>query len=91
MTKADLIESIYERVGLTKKDISNIVEDVFDRIRENILDGDNVKISGFGNFEMKKRAKRTGRNPKTGKETEIPPRNVLVFKASKLFKDELNG
>ncbi len=91
MTKASMVGSIHESIGLTKKDISMIVDDVFDKMREDILKGENVKISGFGNFEVKKRGKRIGRNPKTGVETEIPPRTVVVFRPSQIFKDEVNG
>ncbi|MBQ3034141.1 MAG: integration host factor subunit alpha [Deferribacterales bacterium] len=91
MTKADIVESIHEKFGLTKKVISKVVDDVFDTIRGDILEGKNVKISGFGNFEVKKRGRRIGRNPKTGEEKIIPPRTVVVFRPSQIFKDEVNG
>lgn len=91
MTKADIIDNIYYKIGLTKKDIGKIVDDVFDRIRESILEDDNVKISGFGNFEVKIRGRRVGRNPKTGEETIIKPRKALIFKPSKTLKEEVNG
>lgn len=91
MTKADIVESIHKELGLTKKVISKVVDDVFDTIRGDILEGKNVKISGFGNFEVKKRGRRIGRNPKTGEEKIIPPRTVVVFRPSQIFKDEVNG
>lgn len=91
MTKADIVEKIYESLGLTKRDIANVVDDVFDTLREEILKKNSVKISGFGNFDVKLRGRRIGRNPKTGVETVIEPRNVVVFRPSQLFKDEVNG
>jgi integration host factor subunit alpha len=90
MTKADIVETVHEKLGLTKKDISKVVDEVFDAIRGNILEKTNVKISGFGNFEVKKRGRRIGRNPKTGVETVIEPRTVVVFRPSQIFKDEVN-
>ncbi len=91
MTKADMVESIHEKFGLTKKVIAQVVDDVFDKIRGDIINGKNIKISGFGNFEVKKRGRRIGRNPKTGEEKIIPPRTVVVFRPSQIFKDEVNG
>lgn len=91
MTKADIVEKIYDTLGLTKKDIANVVDDVFDCVREEIMSKNSVKISGFGNFEVKMRGRRIGRNPKTGVETVIEPRNVVVFRPSQLFKDEVNA
>lgn len=91
MTKADIIDNINSKLGLTKKDIGKIVDDVFDRMRESILEDDNVKISGFGNFEVKKREARVGRNPTTGEKIVIKPRKVLIFKASKTLKAVVNG
>ena len=91
MKKADMVESIHEKFGLTKKVIAQVVDDVFDKIRGDIINGKNIKISGFGNFEVKKRGRRIGRNPKTGEEKIIPPRTVVVFRPSQIFKDEVNG
>jgi integration host factor subunit alpha len=91
MTKADIVDEIYDSLGLTKKDIANVVDDVFECIREELLGQNSVKISGFGNFEVKERGRRIGRNPKTGVETVIEPRNVVVFRPSQLFKDEVNA
>ena len=91
MTKADIVEKIYESLGLTKRDIANVVDDVFECLREEILKKNSVKISGFGNFDVKLRGRRIGRNPKTGVETVIEPRNVVIFRPSQLFKDEVNG
>lgn len=90
MTKADIVELIHEKLGLTKKDIAKVVDELFSEVREQILTKSNVKISGFGNFEVKKRGRRIGRNPKTGVETVIEPRTVVVFRPSQIFKDEVN-
>jgi len=90
MTKADIVELIHEQLGLTKKDIAKVVDELFNEVRDQILSKNNVKISGFGNFEVKKRGRRIGRNPKTGIETVIEPRTVVVFRPSQIFKDEVN-
>lgn len=91
MTKADIVEKIYNQLGITKKDIANVVDMVFTTMREEILNGNSVKVSGFGNFEVKVRGRRVGRNPKTGEEVIIPPRYVVSFKPSNLFKEEVNA
>ena len=91
MTKADMVESIHREIGLTKKDIALVVDEVFDMIKADILKAENVKISGFGKFEVKKIGRRIGRNPKTGEETVIEPRTVVVFRPSQIFKDDVNG
>ena len=90
MTKEDMVENINSKLGLTKKDIAQVVDEVFDMIKTDILKAENVKISGFGNFEVKKRGRRIGRNPKTGEETVIEPRTVVVFRPSQIFKDDVN-
>ena len=91
MTKADLIESIYEKVGLSKKESSQIVELIFETMRGSLESGDKVKISGFGNFNIREKKIRRGRNPQTGDEIEISSRSVLTFKASPVLKKALNG
>jgi len=91
MTKADLIESIYEKVGLSKKESSQIVELIFGLIRSRLESGGKVKISGFGNFTIREKHVRRGRNPQTGDEIKIAARNVLTFKASPVLKKALNS
>jgi integration host factor subunit alpha len=91
MTKAEIVENIYNSLGLTKKDINIVVDTVFEIMKENLFDKKPIKISGFGSFDVKKRGQRIGRNPKTGEEKVIEPRYVVVFKPSNLFKNELNG
>ncbi len=90
MTKADIVDNIHQKYGLTKKDIIYVVDEVFTQLREKLLEGECVKLSGFGNFDVKVRGRRVGRNPKTGIEKIIPPRTVVSFRPSQLFKDEVN-
>lgn len=91
MTKAEIVEKIYLDLGITKKEIALLVDRIFEVMRESILSKENVKISGFGNFDVKVRGRRIGRNPKTGEEKVIEPRTVVVFRPSQLFKEEVNG
>ncbi len=85
MTKADIIESVHERVGFSKKESAEIVELVFDQLKETLERGDKVKISGFGNFLVRFKKARVGRNPQTGKEIEISARRVLTFRPTRAF------
>src|SRR5258707_7292567 len=91
MTKADIIESVYEKVGFSKKDSAEIVELVFDTVKETLERGDKIKISGFGNFQVRQKKARVGRNPQTGKEIEISARRGLTFRASQVLKTALNA
>lgn len=90
MTKADIIEQIYEKVGFSKKESSEIVELVFDTIKETLEKGEKIKISGFGNFVVRNKRARTGRNPQTGESIEIAPRKVLTFRPSQVLKQSMN-
>jgi integration host factor subunit alpha len=91
MTKADLVSKIYDKVGLSKKESTMIVELIFEIIRNSLENRDKVKISGFGNFNIRTKKVRRGRNPQTGEEIAITARNVLTFKASPVLKKALNG
>ena len=91
MTKADIIESIYERIGFSKKEAAEIVEIVFETIKETLERGEKIKVSGFGNFVVRPKRSRVGRNPQTGKVIMISERKVLTFKPSQVLKDALNG
>lgn len=91
MTKADIIEGVYEKVGFSKKESAEIVELVFDTLKETLERGDKIKISGFGNFQVRHKKARVGRNPQTGKEIEISARRVLTFRPSQVLKMALNG
>jgi integration host factor subunit alpha len=86
MTKADIVAEVYEKVGLSKKEAAEIVELVLDMIKGTLQRGETVKIVGFGNFVVRKKGSRKGRNPKTGEEIEITPRKVVTFKPSMVFK-----
>ncbi len=90
LTKAELIESIYEKVGFSKKEASDIVELVFETLKTTLEKGEKVKISGFGNFVVREKRPRIGRNPQTGEEIEISARRVLTFKPSQVLKTSLN-
>lgn len=86
MTKVELVEVIFEKVGLSKKEAQDIIEIIFDTIKQAFKDGGSVKISGFGTFNVRQKNARRGRNPKTGMELVIAPRKVLNFKASNHLK-----
>ncbi|MBZ0274253.1 integration host factor subunit alpha [bacterium] len=89
MTKADLVNNIYERVGFSKKESAKIVEMVFDLIKETLERGEKIKISGFGNFVVREKRARIGRNPQTNKEITISARRVLTFKPSQVLRSAL--
>jgi integration host factor subunit alpha len=91
VTKADIIESVYEKVGFSKKEAADVVEMVFDTIKETLERGEKIKISGFGNFIVRDKKSRVGRNPQTGQEIEISARRVLTFRPSQVLKNALNG
>ncbi len=91
MTKADLIENVYLKTGFSKKESAEIVETVFDLMKDNLERGDKIKIAGFGNFVVKDKATRRGRNPQTGDEIEISSRKILTFKPSQVLKAAING
>ena len=81
MTKADIIEAVYEKVGFSKKESAEIVELVFDTLKETLERGDKIKISGFGHSLLRHKKARVGRNPQTGKEIKIAAKKVVKFKA----------
>lgn len=91
MTKAGIINSVYERVGVTKKEATEYVEAVLETMKETLEAGEDIKVSGFGKFEVREKGERIGRNPRTGVEIMIPERAVLRFKVSQVLKDKLNG
>ena len=91
MTKADIVEQIYEQVGFSKKESAELVEKVFETIKDTLSRGEKVKISGFGNFVVNEKRPRKGRNPQTGEEIIISGRRVLTFKASQVLKKTMNG
>jgi integration host factor subunit alpha len=91
MTKAEIIDSVYEKVGgFSKKEAAEVVEAVFDAMKEVLAEGEKIKLSGFGNFVVREKAARVGRNPQTGDEIVIAARRVLTFKPSQVLKEALN-
>jgi len=90
LTKNDLIEHIYLTTGFSKKESAGIVEEVFETIKSTLVTGENVKISGFGNFTVKHKDSRIGRNPQTGEAIEISDRNIVSFKPSMSLRDQVN-
>ena len=90
MTKADIVERIYEKVGFSKKEATDVVESIFEIIKAHLERGEKIKISGFGNFVLNTKRPRKGRNPQTGEEIVISGRRVLSFKPSPVLKKAIN-
>ncbi len=86
LTKADLADMLFEQVGLNKREAKDMVEAFFEEIRGALEEGESVKLSGFGNFELRQKSERPGRNPKTGEEIPITARRVVTFHASQKLK-----
>ena len=91
MTKADLVESIFERVEISKTESTEMVESVINILKRTLERGEKVKISGFGTFSVNQKRPRTGRNPQTGEGITISGRRVLTFKPSQVLKKNLNS
>lgn len=91
MTKADIVEALYEKVGFSKKEAADLVELVFDTIKSTLAQGQKIKISGFGNFVIREKRSRIGRNPQTGESIEISARRVLTFRPSQILRSEVNS
>ena len=91
LTKAELAELLFERVGLNKREAKDMVETFFDEIAQALTRGDSVKLSGFGNFQLRDKPPRPGRNPKTGEEIPITARRVVTFHASQKLKLLVGG
>ena len=91
VTKADIVEKVYEKIGFSKKEASELVEMVFGQLKSVLRNGDKVKISGFGNFLVREKKERVGRNPQTGEQITISARRVLTFRPSQVLKAMLNG
>lgn len=86
VTRADLSEVVFRRVGLSRTESAGLVEQVLDEIRDRAVAGESIKLSSFGTFEIRSKNERIGRNPKTGEEVPITPRRVMVFKPSNILK-----
>lgn len=91
LTKAELAELLFEKLGLNKRESKDMVEAFFDIVHETLVSGDDVKLSGFGNFNIRRKASRPGRNPRTGEAIPIKARNVVTFHASHKLKGIVQG
>ncbi len=91
ITRADLSEAVYQRVGLSRTESSELVEMVLQQIAQAVVRGETVKLSSFGSFVVRSKGERVGRNPKTGVEVPITSRRVMVFKPSNILKGRING
>lgn len=90
LTRSDIAEKIYEEVGISRKDAGDILDSMVGEIRDELVKGDDVKLSGFGTFLLRKKHPRIGRNPKTGVEAMISARTVISFKPSQDMRKALN-
>jgi integration host factor subunit alpha len=91
ITRADLCEAVYQKVGLSRTESAQLVELVLKEMSDTLARGENVKLSSFGTFAVRSKGQRIGRNPKTGQEVPILPRRVMVFKPSNILKSRING
>ena len=91
VTRAQLAESVYQEVGLSRSESAGLVDAILGEISDSLLKEGSVKISSFGTFAVRQKGRRVGRNPKTGEEVPILPRRVLVFRASQVLKERING
>ncbi|MEM7215968.1 MAG: integration host factor subunit alpha [Pseudomonadota bacterium] len=86
VTRTDLSEAVYQKLGLSRVESAELVEMVLDTISDRVVEGESVKLSSFGSFLVRSKNERIGRNPKTGEEVPITPRRVMVFKPSNILK-----
>ena len=91
VTRADLAEAVYRRLGLSRIESSELVQAIINEISDAAVRGESIKLSSFGSFVVRSKAERIGRNPKTGVEVPILPRRVMVFKPSNVLKARVNG
>jgi len=89
LTKADMAERLYEELGLNKREAKEMVEAFFEEIRASLAENEQVKLSGFGNFDLRDKRERPGRNPKTGEEVPICARRVVTFRPGQKLKDRV--
>ena len=89
MTKADIVEDIAQKTGLTKKEVGETVDLFLEEISKLLVDGHHLEIRGFGTFKVKERKERMARNPRTGEAVPVPARKVPIFKVSKMLKDRV--
>jgi integration host factor subunit alpha len=89
LTKADIAEHLFDKIGINKSDAKDLVEDFFEKVRETLEEGEQVKLSGFGNFELREKKSRPGRNPKTGEDIPISARRVVTFRPGQKLKNRV--
>ena len=90
LTKADMAERLFEELGLNKREAKDMVDMFFEEIRQSLEDGRQVKLSGFGNFDLREKNERPGRNPKTGEKVKIKPKKLPFFKPGKELKERVD-
>jgi len=91
LTKAHLAEMLFEQIGLNKRESKDMIDAFFDLVADRLIEGNDVKISGFGNFQIRTKAPRPGRNPRTGESIQIEARRVVTFHASHKLKKQIQG
>ncbi|GGK79873.1 integration host factor subunit alpha [Amphritea balenae] len=91
LTKAEMAERLYDELGLNKREAKEMVEAFFDEIRMSLAENEQVKLSGFGNFDLRDKRERPGRNPKTGEEVPISARRVVTFRPGQKLKDRVEA
>ena len=91
ITKDSLVEMVHNEIGLNKREAKELIESFFDQIKKSLEEGNDIKLSGFGNFNLRDKAPRPGRNPKTGEEVTISSRRVVTFKSGLKLKSKLEG
>ena len=91
ITKDSLVEMVHNEIGLNKREAKELIESFFEQIKKSLEEGNDIKLSGFGNFNLRDKAPRPGRNPKTGEEVTISSRRVVTFKSGLKLKSKLEG
>lgn len=91
LTKAQLADLLFEQIGLNKRESKDMIDAFFDLISESLVNGEDVKVTGFGNFQIRTKAPRPGRNPRTGESIPIEARRVVTFHASQKLKEQIQG
>ena len=91
LTKAEMADKLFDQLGLNKREAKELVDSVFDTIKETLINGEEVKVSGFGNFQLKDKPARPGRNPRTGEDVEITARRVVTFKSGQKLKEKVKS
>lgn len=90
LTKADMVDRLFDELGLNKREAKELVEQFFEELSQSLVDGSSIKLSGFGNFELRDKRQRPGRNPKTGEEIPITARRVVTFKPGQKLKQRVD-